>query len=77
MLREKKQRVRISVFFFYKKKMTFGFLRAVLVALFVIFGCRFLVKIIVGNGKDSGLMSRVFKEGRMGPSPQVTSSLRL
>lgn len=61
-----------------KKKMTsFRFLRGVLVVLFAIFGCRLLVKIIVGNGKDSGLMSRVFSEGRIDPSPQVACSLRL
>lgn len=41
--------------FCFLKKMTFGFL-TVLVALFVIFECRFLIKIIVGNGKDSGLI---------------------
>lgn len=75
---EGRNRVRVSVLsFLKKKKMTsFRFLGGVLVAVFDVFGCRLLVKIIVGNGEDSVLMSRVFSEGRIGPSPQVACSLR-
>lgn len=64
-------------FLFFTKKMTsFRFLGGVLVAVFDVFGFRLLVKIIVGNGEDSVLMSGVFSEGRIGPSPQVACSLR-